>query len=225
MKNNFLKLIFVAFCTLISNYSVAQESGTLGISIEMDKEVGLPSIGGFTSDSTAKAAGVPLYGLIWSINGTRVKSPDDVILAIYAHNNLNKPVHLEVGKRGSWGFKDFYVLLKPPPSRIELKLIQTRRFNKSVREVNEAIIGLNKDQNIRCQLIFSIKCGLVEYETSEMQIRGNDTSALPATEVRIRIRNKFDRQIYSIENYQALFKELADGLFVDSIQLNPAQMQ
>jgi len=225
MKNKFFKLVFIAFCTFLSNFSAAQESGTLGISIEMDNEVGLPSISAFSSDSTAKAAGIPLNGLIFKINGTRVQSPDEVILAIYAHTNLNKPVHLEVGKRGSWGFKDFYVLLKPPPSRIELKLIQTRRFNKSVREVNEAIIGLNKDKNIRCDLISSIKCGLVEYETGEMQVGSTDTSSLVATEVRIRIRNKFDRQIYSIEYYQVLFKELADDLLVDSIQLTPAEMQ
>ena len=176
----------------------------------------------------------------------------------------------------------------PEPSRLELKAMQTRKFNKPSSQVFKSIIELYKDKDISCygndiyfrfkglrgdmrmvdvpgapgskqgvykgyfksyepRTLGAVNCinGL-EFELSTNPVVKPDGSEFvyqdynklvammsdgsfpdkpKTTIVRLRIKNSNGKQSYNPERYQKIFKDIADGLFVDAIQLTPAEMQ
>lgn len=175
--------------------------------------------------------------------------------------------------------------LFPEVSRVELKAIQTRKFNKSPKEVFSAIkslcadksglfsgalpvykgigkpLGSNKKTNVsndeevkyseyervgdsplNCIRKTGLGGGQFRISNSPEEryrfaVLGYELSWNPAdakeTIVRMRIRwSRFNmigggtsEQTTAATFYQTNFKELADGMFIDAIQLTPAEMQ
>jgi hypothetical protein len=184
----------------------------------------------------------------------------------------------------------------PEPTRLELRVMQTRQFNKDPKTVMKAITELFADKSIPCgatgmkmipsdikdlppeetilpgggkqirtglKSIGSLKadapakqyCGNYTFEISVKDIvdttgKGLNLSTqdtmyfqlgLPPpnyempgpTFVRARItiasvdrpRTGTPAQSFNPKVYQNIFKEIADGLFIDAIELNPAEMQ
>jgi hypothetical protein len=174
----------------------------------------------------------------------------------------------------------------PEPTRIELRMMQSRKFDKPSSQVLKSIIELHKDKNVYCggrDIIFNfvglrygdmqmktkngikqsvykgyfksyeaispgfINCAngyqfeltadaLVKADGSEFvyddynelvtqSSLGNFPDKPKTTIVRLRIINPDRKQSYNPERYQGAFKEIADGLFVDAIQLNPTEMK
>jgi hypothetical protein len=132
---------------------------------------------------------------------------------------------------------------------IELRVLQTRKFNKPIAEVNKAIETNCKDKNgsggrfLKCywwpfegyyyddrfRKLIRLTY-LVEYDASPDKHSPQDS-----TIVRMRIYFiKGERQGVRILNepqvtnpayYQREFKDLADALFVSAIELTPTEMQ
>jgi len=184
----------------------------------------------------------------------------------------------------------------PEPTRLELRVMQTRQFNKDPKTVMKAITELFADKSIPCgatgmkmipsdikdlppeetilpggakhirsgmKSIGSLKadapakqfCGNHTFEISVKDIvdttgKGLNLSTTDAmylqaglpppnyempgpTFVRARVTiPSVDRprtgtltQSFNPKVYQNIFKEIADGLFIDAIELNPAEMQ
>jgi hypothetical protein len=166
------------------------------------------------------------------------------------------------------------------PTRIQLRALQTRKFNKSSGDVVTAIIELYKDKNIQCygsgpratptgvysepiewQMIagkqhpskfgqftkgykvtpgelscvnnhkFEISFTIPENTDGKPYVyNANYGDSFKETIVRVRIYQQDKKtyqlkQIYTEADYQKVFKEIADGLFIDAIQLTPAEMQ
>lgn len=137
----------------------------------------------------------------------------------------------------------------PEVSRINLRAMQTRKFKKSKNEVFSAIETLCKDRDgnfsrndfacIRPTSMgggeFSIsdkpniyKYAVVRYELAESPESKEETI------VRMRISWSTERytgseyesrQTTDVRYYNGNFKDLADGLFIDAIPLNPIEMQ
>lgn len=133
-------------------------------------------------------------------------------------------------------------------SSVELRVLQTRKFNKPIAEVNKAIETNCKDRNgssiryFKCYWPFDgyyyddrfrqlIRLTyLVEYDASP-----DKHSPQESTIVRIRIyfvkgerqsvRMLNEPQVTNPAYYQREFKDLADALFVSAIELNPTEMQ
>lgn len=177
----------------------------------------------------------------------------------------------------------------PQPSRLELRAMQTRKFNKPSGQIIKSIIELNKDRDISCsgaditfgfvglrygdprwktskegikQEIYkgyfksfeAIYPGVIncangyQFELTVDPIANADGSEFvyddfrelskwtgyaaynypgkpKTTIVRLRIKKSDGKQSFNPERYQEVFKEIADGVFVDAIQLTPAEMQ
>jgi hypothetical protein len=173
------------------------------------------------------------------------------------------------------------------PSRLELRAMQTRKFNKPSGQIIKSIIELNKDRDISCSgadITFGfvgLRYGDPRWRTSKEGIKqeiykgyfksygalypgvvncvngyqfeltvdpvansdgsefiyddyqqlatwamgGNFPDKPKTTIVRLRINKSDGKQSFNPQRYQEAFKEIADGLFVDAIQLTPAEMQ
>ena len=181
---------------------------------------------------------------------------------------------------------------KDSPSRLELRAMQTRKFNKPPQVVAASIIELYKDSNMQCSSR-NVSYKLIDYRMGPLEMipmpsvpggkvgnykhyfkgievanpgvvrcangdsyelrtdpvkrqdgkefvlnntefnalalklnYGGDFADMPKTTiVRVRIVNDDKKQSTDPEKYQILFKKIANGLFVDAIELNPTEMQ
>jgi hypothetical protein len=149
--------------------------------------------------------------------------------------------------------KDIYdaKVIFPEVSRIQLRAIQTRKFKKSSTEVVSAIKSMCADANGQFSNMNSITCvrrtsmgggmfsindkpGIYKLTLLKYEVDSNPSNNTETT-VRLRINwleNDFDavlgngsKQTTNAIFYQTNFKELADGLFIDAIELSPAEMQ
>jgi hypothetical protein len=173
------------------------------------------------------------------------------------------------------------------PTRIELRVMQTRKFIKPPEQVVKAIIELYKDNGVSCfdgrrfgvelidvqgpfqgktvigeqaKITYRVKgikileprnliCGASTFEISVPEMidksgkgfeitmdefhKANLPGNLPKlveqgpTIVRARLKDKKNPTVQNFDPqaYQLIFKEIADGLFIDAIEINPATMQ
>jgi hypothetical protein len=132
-------------------------------------------------------------------------------------------------------------------SAIELRSIQTRKFNKSFDEVEAGIVTNCKDKNgngsssTSCTWPFngyyfdrnSRKLERLTYRV-EYEVTPDKQSPRNSTLVRMRIyfiqsstgfRSNNEPQVTNPAYYQREFKDLADTLFVSAIELTPVEMQ
>lgn len=154
-------------------------------------------------------------------------------------------------------------------TRLQLKAMQTRKFNKPPQAVAGSILELGKDRGLTCMNIrpptYSCSSGIMHSTiiggktvkrcmNSDGSVAADQTLSkrpelnpdgkcydmkagivmdysldgnypkLTETILRIRIM-KNGQQVTSPEPYNKEFKEIADGLFIDAIQLTPAEMQ
>lgn len=150
-------------------------------------------------------------------------------------------------------------------SRIQLKVMQTRKFARSPNLVVKAIAELNKDKGNICTEVvipnYTCAGALKQTKTGDTytqqcvasdgrsvlgftkqdvksdgyctDIKGLKTvyeieTNFPAnteTILRIRMSNSKNPQFTDPQVYGLHFKEIADGLFIDAIELTPAEIQ
>jgi hypothetical protein len=148
------------------------------------------------------------------------------------------------------------------PTRLQLRAIQTRKFNKPPQQVVDSIKELSKDKGWSCLAWYapSYRCDGVMKMNRDQNSRtcfapdgvspgnmvkntvmdqtsnrcytnkGNQVSfefdtnypKSDETILRIRINRPGTGPLVNPEMYNLLFKEIADGLFIDAIEINPA---
>jgi hypothetical protein len=135
----------------------------------------------------------------------------------------------------------------PEVSAIELRSIQTRKFNKPLSEVAQGIITNCKDKNGNGRLYTSCVWPFEGYYYStslrkldrlsyrvEYELSQDKQSPTNQTIVRMRIyfiksssgyRGNNEPQVTNVKYYQREFKDIADTLFVSAIELAPIEMQ
>ncbi len=135
----------------------------------------------------------------------------------------------------------------PKVTAIELRTIQTRKFNKPLNEVAQGIVTncKDKDGNGRTYTAcawwpyegYYFNRTLREFEKLSYRVEYELTpdKVSPTSQTIVRMRIYFPKsksgyrsdepQVTNAGYYQREFKDLADTLFISAIELTPAEMQ